>query len=162
MITFGNEIKNNNVNQISNANSLTKKPNDIEKFQIKYRKLEKENKRLKNIIEEMITLSKNLENSFEKTENFYIRINNSLKEVKNEELNKENYSYIEEKTLKSSLEIFPSNLIIDNFCLDIISSSKFTNEYIPNISQVNINGHSHNHNQTQSQIPSNVIMIIKK
>jgi hypothetical protein len=166
MITFGNEVKNAN-DQNSNKNSINKKPNDIEKLQLKYRKLEKENKRLKNIIEEMITISKNLQNSFEKTENFYLIINKSLKEAKNEDLNKDNYSFIEEKTFKSSLENFTSNLIIDNFSYDIISSSsKFLNEFIPNVGQVNKTGHSQsqvninsqNQNINQNQMPSNVII----
>ena len=147
MITFGNEIKpkshpkpnsqqNSNTvtrpnnhqtsdqNTKHNSNSVTKKPTDLEKLQYKYRKLDKENKKLKSNLEEMMSLSKNLQNSLEKTEGLYATIHNSLKEGKNEELNKENCSLMEGKiTFSKNIEEknLTNNLIIDNFCFDLIS-----------------------------------------
>jgi len=172
MLTFGNETKpksqqnlttnnnsNSNVNSISiskpnshqNSNSVNKKPADLERLQLKYRKLEKENKRLKSIIEEMMSLSKNLQSSFEQTENFYNTINKYLKEKKDEDSvrentnNNDNTSNQENKFKNKNSNSnsnenvnFTNNLKIDNFCYDIISS-KFKNE-----------------NENQNLVPSNV------
>ena len=156
MITFGNEVKprqtqthtqnpnspqnssqitrpNNHQNSFSitkqNSNSVTKKPTDLEKLQYKYRKLDKENKKLKSNLDEMMFLSKNLQSSLTKTEGLYATIHNSMKEGKNEDLSKDNISQMEwdrEKVTKNNKVedtnvTYFNNLSMDNFCIDLIS-----------------------------------------
>ena len=133
MITVGNEINS------KTQNSFDKKTEKSEKLQVKCKRLEKENKRLKSVIEEMMLLSKNLQNSLEKTENLYFSINKSLKNVKNDDKSEDDISIIEDKYSKIKYLKFIQNLSIDNFYYDIISS-KSSNEF------------------NQNQIPSNVII----
>ena len=130
MITFGNEINSNTKTSFIN----NKKGEESEILQIKCKRLEKENKRLKSVIEEMMFLSKNIQSSFEKTENLYFTINDSLKKtLKNDDTIEDNISTHEEKYAKIKYLNFNfiENLRIENFCYDIISS-KSLNEYNQN------------------------------
>ena len=136
MITFGNEINSNTKTSFTN----NKKGEESEILQIKCKRLEKENKRLKSVIEEMMFLSKNLQSSFEKTENLYFSINNSLrKSLTNNDNSEANLCTNEEKSTKIKYLNFNfiENLRIENFCYEI-NSSISSNEY------------------NQNQIPSNV------
>jgi len=79
MITFGNE----NLHQSINNNNIitSKKIDEFEILKKKYKKLEKENKALKTVIEELMGLTDNLKLSFKNTENMYLTINDVIQSL---------------------------------------------------------------------------------
>ena len=76
-------------------------------------------------------LSKNLQSSFEKTENLYFSINNSLrKSLTNNDNSEANLCTNEEKSTKIKYLNFNfiENLRIENFCYEINSSISSNND----------------------------------
>lgn len=132
MITFGNE------SQVHSNNHSNKIADEAEMWKKRYKKLEKENRVLKAVIEEMMEISENLRTSFKQTENMYNNINDKLKNIINTKFYNTGYQMKLENLLSSTQNIASKEFLIQS------NQNYHASKSVPDLKNNNINDISHN------------------